>query len=317
MASLGARQAIRISLRAPNTLKLTYGRRAIHISPVAQKKKSKVVIQDLFADGAAVEELIKPEVGKRSSVPVASSSTVLAAETQDQLGHSTKREKLSPEVRVERFNQIVDFVTPHLGRKPAVNIPKVRKSAWVHLVGLATTEEQLEKVANMFPGWKDSGHEFDPQFSELFVRRCEELSCPLLALKVFGNFSKYNLNLTLSGARQLIHSLHVEHPIDTLITASVLYPVYGLKPIAQDLVSCSMLVSACFKHNSTDSLKVAKELLPHLEAMLKGMKPLKVSQDPAVKWALKKVDKALYVKNGERVDWLSVWRTKSGHIPEL
>lgn len=293
-----------------------------------------------------MEELIKPEVGKRSSVPVASSSTVLAAETQDQLGHSTKREKLSPEVRVERFNQIVDFVTPHLGRKPAVNIPKVRKSAWVHLVGLATTEEQLEKVANMFPGWKDSGHEFDPQFSELFVRkyalvvlfsrnsrsdphigRCEELSCPLLALKVFGNFSKYNLNLTLSGARQLIHSLHVEHPIDTLITASVLYPVYGLKPIAQDLVSCSMLVSACFKHNSTDSLKVAKELLPHLEAMLKGMKPLKVSQDPAVKaldksrvwvkWALKKVDKALYVKNGERVDWLSVWRTKSGHIPEL
>jgi hypothetical protein len=124
-----------------------------------------------------------------------------------------------------------------------------------------------------------------------------------------------------------MHSLHVEHPIDTLITASALYSVYGLTPVAQDLVSCSMLVSACFKHNSTDSLKVANELLPHLEEMLKKTKPLKVSHNPTakaldkprvwVKWALKKVDKALYVKNGERADWLSVWRTRSGHIPEL
>ena len=103
--------------------------------------------------------------------------------------------------------------------------------------------------------------------------------------------------------------------------------MYGLTPVAQDLISCSMLVSACFKHNSTDSLKVANELLPHLEDMLKKTKPLRVSENSTkkaldkprvwVKWALKKVDKALYVKNGERADWLSVWRTRSGHIPEL
>lgn len=142
-----------------------------------QKKKSKVVIEDLFADDVAEEELIKPDVGKRGSAavkttsPVASSSTILAAEKQDQQGHSTQRKKLSSEARLEQFNQIVDFVTPRLGRKPAVKMPEVRKSAWVHLVGLSTTEEQLEKVANMFPGWKESGHQFDPQFSELFVRK--------------------------------------------------------------------------------------------------------------------------------------------------
>jgi hypothetical protein len=139
-----------------------------------QKKKSKVVIEDLFADDVAEEEPIKPDVGKRGSTsvktasPVASSSTILAAEKQD---HSTQRKKLSSEARLERFNQIVDFVTTRLGRKPAVKMPEVRKSAWVHLVGLSTTVEQLEKVANMFPGWKESGHQFDPQFSELFVRK--------------------------------------------------------------------------------------------------------------------------------------------------
>ena len=144
-----------------------------------QKKKSKVIIEDLFAE-ATSEDLIKSDVGKRSSgsvkttplsAPVASPSTTLAIETQDQRVHPTKRKKLSPDVRLERFNRIAEFVAPRLGRKPAVKKPEVRNSAWVHLVGLSTTEEQLEKVANMFPGWKESGHQFDPQFSELFVRK--------------------------------------------------------------------------------------------------------------------------------------------------
>ena len=144
-----------------------------------QKKKAKVIIEDLFAE-AVSEELIKPGVGKRSagsvkttplSAPFASSSTSSATELQDQQGHPTKRKKLSPEVKLERFNRIVEFVTPRLGRKPAVKTPEVRKSAWVHLVGLSTTEEQLEKVTNMFPGWKESGHQFDPRFSELFIRK--------------------------------------------------------------------------------------------------------------------------------------------------
>ncbi|KAF9456964.1 hypothetical protein BDZ94DRAFT_1274410 [Collybia nuda] len=178
----------------------------------------------------------------------------------------------------------------------------------------------------MFPGWKESGNAFDGALSELFVRRCEELSCPLLALKVFGNFSKYNLPLTLPGAQLLMHSLHVEHPIETVITTSALYNTYNLRPVAQDLASCAMFVAACFKHNSKDSIKVANALVPHLQAMLGKVRALPVSTNSTekalnkpnvwIKWALKKVDKALFVRNGQREEWLRDWRMKSGHITE-
>jgi len=124
-----------------------------------------------------------------------------------------------------------------------------------------------------------------------------------------------------------MHSLHVKHPIDTVITLTALYTAYGLPPVTDDLISCSMLVSACFKHNSKESLALANELVPYLKTTLKKTGPLNVSDNPAekesdkprvwVKWALKKVDRALYASNGERADWLSVWRAKSGHIPEL
>lgn len=156
--------------------------------------------------------------------------------------------------------------------------------------------------------------------------RCEELLCPLLALKVYGNYSKYNLHLTLPAARQLIHSLYLNHSIDTVMTVSALFNVYSLPPISQDLISCSMLVSTCYRHNSKESIQVADALVPHLQEMVKKTKPIKVSDNAMekalnkpnvwVKWSLKKVDRALFVKNGERADWLSVWRAKSGHIPD-
>jgi hypothetical protein len=143
---------------------------------------------------------------------------------------------------------------------------------------------------------------------------------------VFGDYSKYNLSLTLPGARLLLHSLHVEHPIDTVITASALYSIYSLTPVSQDLASCAMFISACFKYNSKDSVKVANALVPHLQELLKNTKPITVSANPTekalnkpnvwIKWALKKVDKALFVKNGQREEWLKAWRVKSGHIVE-
>jgi hypothetical protein len=155
--------------------------------------------------------------------------------------------------------------------------------------------------------------------------RCEELSCPLLALKIFGNFSKYNLRLSLPAARQLLHSLHIEHPIDKTITAAALYRVYDLPPIAQDLVSCSMLVSACFKDNTKDSISVANALMPHLQTLLQRTQPMKVSENSTeraldkprlwVKWSLKKIDKALLAQN-EQTDWLRIWRSRSGHVGE-
>lgn len=143
---------------------------------------------------------------------------------------------------------------------------------------------------------------------------------------MFGNYAKYNLKLTQPGARQLLHSLHVEHPIDKVIAASALYSVYSLTPIAHDLVSCSMLVSACFKHNSKDSLKVARALVPHLKRMMGETAPPSQNPTPTAKnverpqawlqWTLKRIDKALVVENKSRAEWLRDWRLRNGHILE-
>jgi hypothetical protein len=114
-------------------------------------------------------------------------------------------------------------------------------------MGLASTEEQLNQVAELLPKWKDSRREFGPEIGEAFVRRCEELTCPRLALQVFGDHSKYALPLSLPAARHLLHSLHSKHPVQYTIAASALYRVYNLPPVSTDLVSCSLLASACLK----------------------------------------------------------------------
>ncbi|KAG5652696.1 hypothetical protein H0H81_004081 [Sphagnurus paluster] len=315
-----------------------------------QKKKAKTEIEDdLFSD-AVEEDLVAGMLQKNSGVTKASEASLAstskpAVNTEaDKAAQAAKKRQLSEQSRIARFDQLCEFVAPRLGRKPSVKMPMVRKSAWVQLVQLATTEEQLTKVVDMLPGWNEAGNHFDVAFSELFVRtsffktcscvvpaqfhtpgRCEELSCPLLALKVYGAYAKYNVPLSLPGARQLLHSVHVKHPIESVMTAAALYDVYDLPAVSDDLISCAMLMSACFKHNSKDSLVVANALVPHLQELLTATEPAKAEtegpvrspqekQNAWVKWALKKVDKALFVQNGQRVDWLSVWREKSGHI---
>ncbi len=62
------------------------------------------------------------------------------------------------------------FVSPRLGKKPEVKTPRVRKSAWTHLVGLASTQDQLEKVVELLPKWKDMGCEFGDKFGDLIAR---------------------------------------------------------------------------------------------------------------------------------------------------
>ncbi|KAF8635774.1 hypothetical protein AX17_003861 [Amanita inopinata Kibby_2008] len=333
MTSLLAKRALS-SLRTRNfghVRQCTRNTRFIHSTPAVLKKKSKAIIDDLFPETDESGDLFKDE-SSQAAASTSASAAVKTATVQNAGTSSTQpdtasvKKRLSHEERRERYDKLLDFVKPRLGRKPAVRLPQVRNSAWINLVGLAATKEQLQEVAELFPGWRASGREFDTQFSELFVRRCQELSCPLLALDVFGDYAKYSLKLTLPGARQLLHSLHVDHPIDKVIAASALYSVYSLTPIAQDLVSCSMLVSACFKHNSKDSLKVANALVPHLRRMVQQTGPVSVGAPTEKKateksqawlqWTLRKVDKALFAQNDTRAEWLRDWRTRNGHILE-
>jgi len=170
MASVATIRRTFLPLKAARIGRVVCFRRTFHFSPIAYKKKSEVIIDDLFAS-PDVETLINPapvpEIVSRatpSSDPRFSLPPSLDASTSDRTKttdiRSRKKKKLSPKARLLRFNQLYAFVAPRLGRKPAVKMPQVKKSAWIHLIGLATKEEQLDKVADMFPGWKDSGHEF-------------------------------------------------------------------------------------------------------------------------------------------------------------
>jgi hypothetical protein len=161
-----------------------------------------------------------------------------------------------------------------------------------------------------------------PRVAKIGLGRCEELCCPLLALKVFGNHSKYGMSLSLLAARQLLHSLQAKHPLQNVITAAALYPVHNLPAISTDIISCSMLISVCFTHNTEDSIRVAEALVPHLQTLLSGTEPQPVSLVPA-KLALDKpkiwlmqslanIEQVLKDRNDE-TEWLRVWRRRSGH----
>ena len=159
----------------------------------------------------------------------------------------------------------------------------------------------------------------------LVTERCEELHCPLLALQVFSNHPKYGVDLTPSGARRLLHSLHVEHPLNDTVMLVALHNVYKLPSISNDLISCAMFTSACFKTGSEESVAVARAMLPALRRLLqnvdpatmtyppKGTKALVESKEKAwLTWTLNKIEKAPQ-KNNEPFDWLNVWRQRAGH----
>jgi hypothetical protein len=108
-----------------------------------------------------------------------------------------------------------------------------------------------------------------------FTGRCEELGAQSLALQVFGNYARFNVSLDLVSGRQLLHSLSRAFPIEDVMTASALFNLYGIPPVSQDLVSCSIIVQACLRHNSPHSNAIAEALIPHLR-QLKEKTPVDV-----------------------------------------
>ena len=299
--------------------------RALHVTAVAQKKNNKIEIDDLFSE-APEEDLFSVE---QTPAKDAVSATKSATSPGEEPAASKRSSKLSAEARAARFTKLQEFVTPRIGRKPDVKTPQVRNSAWVQMVQLATTEAQLKGVVDMRPAWIARGRAFDASFSELFVRRCEELRCPQLAVDVYGAYAKYGVPLSLPAGRQLLHSLHLQHPLSTTLTAAALYPVYNLPPVSEDLVSCALLTTACFHHahvaksgeglspkSQKAALKAAQEIAPQLEALLRA--PATVESDKQnkwVTWSLKKIDAALKGV-GEKRKLFEEWRTQHPETPK-
>ncbi|KAH9933273.1 hypothetical protein B0H21DRAFT_825823 [Amylocystis lapponica] len=298
-------------------------KRGIHQTPIALKKKKGVAKDDegdLFGSGDVGESVFSDDLfaGQVTDAAGTKASTSRPAAAS---------RKLNPEERLARFQQLHKFVADRVGQKPSSQSPQVRNAAWQHLFGLATTKEQMEQVVELFPRWRDSRRQFNAKNAEMFVRRCEELHCPTLALKVFSDHPKYGFDLSsLPVARRLLHSLHTEHPLQDSITLTALFGVYKLPAVSSDLVSCAMLTSACFKHGTQQSLTVAREMVPHLKGLLEKVEPRTMqlpresverakdaSKEKAwLAWTLTKIERALN-KEGVEHSWLSQWRQASGH----
>ncbi|KAA1473591.1 hypothetical protein DENSPDRAFT_840058 [Dentipellis sp. KUC8613] len=319
--------------------------RSLHVSAVAHRaKKSRKAAVDfdgdeLFSSSSEPDELFPttPSAAQATSTP-APASTITPA---------TGSKKLDAATRAARFEELFTFVSSRIGRTPTVkDALQVRNTAWAHLFGLATEPAQLERVANIFSDWKESGRVFSDKHIEAFVRRCEELHCPELALRVFSDRPRYGLDLaTPRAARRLLHALHQEHPLQESVTLAALCALYRLPPLTADPISCAMLTAACLRAAAPPATtsatpatsivstaaerraarKVAEGLVPALKQVLEKTPPMPVplpGRERAFedvkerlwgKWALKKVERAL-ARQGADVAWLRAWRESSGHV---
>ncbi|TFY69707.1 hypothetical protein EVG20_g3042 [Dentipellis fragilis] len=300
--------------------------RTLHVSARIGPKKSRQAAIDfdgdeLFPSSSEPDEFFptRPSTAQTTSTPSPADSTT----------HATDSKKLDPATRAARFEELYTFVSSRIGRTPAVkDALQVRNTAWAHLFGLATEPAQLERVANIFSDWKESGRVFSDKHIEAFVRRCEELHCPELALRVFSDRPRYGLDLaTPRAARRLLHALHQEHPLQQSVTLAALCALYRLPPLTADPVSCAMLTAACLRAAApptTTSTTPATSVITTAAERRAARKvaggfagPERAREDVKErlwgKWALKKVERAL-VKQGADVAWLRAWRESSGHV---
>lgn len=92
--------------------------------------------------------------------------------------------------------------------------------------------------------------------------RCEELDCAPLALAVFSDHPKYGVPLSRLAGLQLMHALHLTHPLASTITAAALIKAAGFPGPEADLPACAMLVSAsleALKPTSPSAVAVTTE----------------------------------------------------------
>lgn len=168
------------------------GRRTLHASPVggsiffvslrlvptklfpALKKKVKVEIEELFSDDLG-EDLL--------SIPDTTPSAPAESNTSPQ---PTPSKRLKPVVRHTRFEELYKNVLPHLNpnRKERQKLPPMRYTVWTHLLDLAQNEDELRRVIELAPKWKDVNRDkkdkggLGPQWGEMVV---SESTSPLHA----------------------------------------------------------------------------------------------------------------------------------------
>lgn len=128
-------------------------------------------MEDFFDDAEELDDLIPidPSAPKPTKTSQASTSTPTLEEAPA-AKEMQPRKSLTPEARLVRFDALFEHVSQRIGKRPVVKRARMRHSAWTHLIGLATTEEQLTRISELFPQWHDGGHEFHARTSEQFIR---------------------------------------------------------------------------------------------------------------------------------------------------
>ncbi|KAL0581647.1 hypothetical protein V5O48_000348 [Marasmius crinis-equi] len=257
--------------------------RSIHTTPIALKKKGPgAAIDDLFDDSSDSGDLFGSSAQPSSQHSPKSSAT---KPTAKKFANHIPTKKLDPTERKARFDQLYESLIPHITkilpppRNPASladptkdpeylekkrarkQLKPIRHTVWDHLLDLAQTEEDLVKLVDLFPKWQDFGHKFDDGFGEHFVARCDNLKCPTLALKVFGDHAKYAVPLPLPAARHLLFSLNAHSSLSDVLMAAALYHVYNLPPVAEDVTSCAIVLNATLKNaqNAPSPVQKAEE----------------------------------------------------------
>ncbi|PPQ81553.1 hypothetical protein CVT25_013396 [Psilocybe cyanescens] len=303
MSSYLARRACGALCRSLPTRSILAAR-SLHLTPIVQKKKSNAVLDndDLFSDDYVEEDLITEAL---STSNVGATETPAAVSEQPAVSKKGRKTKLTPEARKSRFETQLGYLEPRLGRRPEVKNPRIRKRSLITLAQLAASEEELRKVAELFPKYKAAGLEFLPDLAAVFARRCQELACPSLALTVFGNYAKYNLHLTLEAGQWLVLSVAVNEPRQLQI-ALALFNIYKLPPIAEDVITASIISGAYSAiHKSPQLKEIVEDLRQPISDMLKTTNIFRPSTPDAAKrsnwvlWSLHNANKSYTAKAGQ------------------
>ncbi|KAI1789385.1 hypothetical protein LXA43DRAFT_1021389 [Ganoderma leucocontextum] len=303
--------------------------RSIHATPAAWKRRQQSSASpsdggDLFADsidGPASLFSDDPALSNasrlRQSPPPASPSLSAAIPPHNPSLPSPRQYD-----RNARFDELCHFARACLVTKTETK-RQVRSSIWNHLFQLASTPEQLDRVAELFPAWRDAQRSFRPSTVVAFAARCNALRCPGLALKVFSNRPKYGFDLSLDAAQVVLHSLHRWQRHKDIITFTALYSIYNLPPVASDLVSNALLLKALLRKPTDPSAAMVHAMLPLLQRTLEKTDPqsmtiqqrdrrLSNNKKTWLAFALKRIEGALQTQEVEH-GWLTHWMHTSGH----
>jgi len=185
-------------------------------------------------------------------------------------------------LRAQRFEQTLTLISSRISQGRSVNnSPQVRSSAWLYLFDLATCAQQLERASSKFSQFVDSRRQFRDVHVNAFVRRCVELRCPGLALTVFSDRPAYRMDLTLTAARQLLYAFHEERQLSNVVALAALFPVYNLRALSSDPISCALFVSACLREGnisgSDPASVVAATFLSPFKQLLSQTLPMPLS----------------------------------------